>query len=359
MGVLEGAEADYNIKCNKIKRNRLHALKGVKLKLQNPKLHEVKSMKSYNHFTLEERESLYLLLKLGKKIIEIAKELNRDKSSVSREIKRNSNKKTGQYNVWGANSLYLKRRKKSKRSYRIQKGTELYEYIKDKLIQYWSPEIIAKEWNKKHPEDTISFSTIYNAIKRNAFEDISVKTHLRRRGKRKYGKRSKFNTIQPEHTIHERPLEAELRSECGHWEGDTVKGPPGKGCIVTFVDRKSRKLVSAKSDDMSSKSVLKAIFKVFKGINPKTITLDNGSEFALFRDMERELNTTVYFADPHSPWQRGSNENINGLLRFFFPKGYDFKTLSDEYLDEVVQIINSRPRLCLDLHSPDEIFCCT
>lgn len=316
-------------------------------------------MKPYKHFTLEERESLYLLLKLGKKISEIAKELNKDKSSISREITRNSNKQTGKYNVWGANSLYLKRRKKSKRSYRIQKDTELYEYIKDKLMHYWSPEIIAKKWNEEHPEEKISFSTIYAAIKRGIFDDISVKTHLRRRGKKKYGKRSKFNTIHPEHTIHERPQEADLRSRCGDWEGDTIKSSPGKGCIVTFVDRKSRKLLSAKSNDMSSKSVLKAILKAFKGINPKTITLDNGSEFALFKEMEKKLNTTVYFADPHSPWQRGSNENINDVLRFFFPKGFDFRTLSEDELNRVVELINNRPRICLNLLSPNDVFCCT
>lgn len=315
-------------------------------------------MKSYNHFTPNERECLYLLLKNNYSITQIAKELGRDKSTISREIRRNSDG-NGNYTPFDAHMLYLIRRNKCKRKSRIKRSSRLYKYIKDKLRKFWSPEVISESWNKSNPDDRISFSTIYNAVKNGLFDGITVQTHLRRRGKKKYGKRSRFCTIQPEHTIHERPKKAEKRSECGHFEGDTVRGAVGKGCIVTFVDRKSRKLLSAVSKDMSSKSVYDAILRAFKGIHPKSITLDNGSEFALFKQLEKALDTTVYFADPHSPWQRGSNENINDCLRFFFPKGFDFRTLSDEQLNKVVDIINSRPRLCLNLFSPNRIFRCT
>jgi len=315
-------------------------------------------MKSYNHFTPNERECLYLLLKNNYSITQIAKELGRDKSTISREIRRNSDG-NGNYTPFDAHMLYLIRRNECKRKPRIKRSSRLYKYIKDKLRKFWSPEVISESWNKSNPDDRISFSTIYNAVKNGLFDGITVQTHLRRRGKKKYGKRSRFCTIQPEHTIHERPKKAEKRSECGHFEGDTVRGAVGKGCIVTFVDRKSRKLLSAVSKDMSSKSVYDAILRAFKGIHPKSITLDNGSEFALFKQLEKALDTTVYFADPHSPWQRGSNENINDCLRFFFPKGFDFRTLSDEQLNKVVDIINSRPRLCLNLFSPNRIFRCT
>ena len=315
-------------------------------------------MKSYNHFTPNERECRYLLLKNKYSITQIAKELGRDKSTISREIRRNSDG-NGNYTPFDAHMLYLIRRNECKRKSRIKRSSRLYKYIKDKLRKFWSPEVISESWNKSNPDDRISFSTIYNAVKNGLFDGITVQTHLRRRGKKKYGKRSRFCTIQPEHTIHERPKKAEKRSECGHFEGDTVRGAVGKGCIVTFVDRKSRKLLSAVSKDMSSKSVYDAILRAFKGIHPKSITLDNGSEFALFKQLEKALDTTVYFADPHSPWQRGSNENINDCLRFFFPKGFDFRTLSDEQLNKVVDIINSRPRLCLNLFSPNRIFRCT
>ncbi len=314
-------------------------------------------MKSYTHFTQEERESIYLLLKLNKNLTEIAAELGRHKSSVSREIRRNSSI-NGQYNPWGAYSKYHFRRRKCRRHARICFGSQLYDYIIERLKKYYSPEIIATKWNIENPDDRISFSTIYKAIKSGVFEGISVKSHLRRKGKRRYGKkRGKYNTIKPEHTIHERPEEANQRLRIGDWEGDTVSGAKGKGCIVTLVDRKSRKLLSAKSKDMSAQSVLKAIKKAFGTIKPKTITLDNGSEFSKFKDLERALNTTVYFADPHAPWQRGTNENINDCIRFFFPKGFDFDSISDKELQYVVELINDRPRLCLGLLSPNEVFC--
>lgn len=315
-------------------------------------------MKSYKHFTPDERECLYLLLKLNKKVTEIAKELGRDKATISREIRRNSNE-NGIYTPFNANVMYHFRRKRCKRNYRIKLGTKLYNFIRKRLSKFWSPEIIAAKWNQQNPEKRISFSTIYLAVKRGCFKGISEKQHLRRRGKKKYGKRCKFNSIQPEHTIHERPQSANDRSECGHFEGDTVRGAVNKGCIVTLVDRKSRKLFAAKSENMSSQSVYEAILKALKGVKPKSITFDNGSEFAQFKKIEEALNTTVYFADPHSPWQRPSNENINDCLRFFFPKGFDFISLDDNILNHVVDIINSRPRFCLNLSSPNQIFRCT
>lgn len=309
-------------------------------------------MKSYKHFTLKERENIYLLLKEGKKIVEIALILNKDKSSISREIKRNNK----EYNPFDAESAYKERRNNSKRKYKILNDKKLYMYISEKLSLFWSPEIISKKWNLEHPENTISFSTIYSAIYRSEFKKITVKNNLRRHGKKKYGKRSRFSTIHPDHTIHERPIEVETRERIGDWEGDTVRSSPGKGCLVTYVDRKSRKLLIAASKDMTSKSIYEATIKAFKGIHPKTITLDNGPEFAMFRELEKALNTTVYFADPHSPWQRGSNENINGLIRFFFPKETEFRNINDKQIKKVAKLINTRPRLCLNLHTPNEIF---
>ena len=321
-------------------------------------IHGGGAMKPYTHFTPEERECLYVLIKLNKKPAEIAREIGKDRSSVSRELQRNRNKK-GEYCPWGAYSKYRCRRRRCIRHYRIQKGTPLYDFIRNALKQFWSPEIIAAKWNEEHPEDHISFTTIYLAVKRGEFDPISEQSHLRRRGRKKYGSRSKFNTIHPEHTIQERPEQANTRERVGDFEGDTVKGSHGKGCIVTYVDRKSRKVFAAVSKDMSSKSIYRATRKAFGKVRPKTITLDNGSEFAMFKDIEKALKTTVYFADPHSPWQRGSNENINDCFRFFFPKGFDFRTLSDRELQHVVDLINSRPRFCLNLLSPNHVFCCT
>jgi IS30 family transposase len=146
-----------------------------------------------------------------------------------------------------------------------------------------------------------------------------------------------------------------------------VYGGIGKGCLVTLVDRRSRMLYAAKSLSRDS-SMIEQAFKTALGDTPvKTITLDNGSEFSRFAHIEKNHDTTVYFADPHSPWQRGSNENINGLVRFFFPKGTDFRAVSDDDVSSVVSLINNRPRKCLNWLSPIEFlnllnnceFCCT
>lgn len=315
-------------------------------------------MKPYTHFTLKERICLEEMRKMGKKISEIAETLGKNKSTISRELKRNSNRQ-GNYNFWGAESKARARRHNSVRQPRIQKDSELYKYICEKLNQRWSPELIVMMWKKEHPKEHLSFATIYRAIKNKYFDGITSKTHLRRRGKKRYAKRSKFNTIQPDHTIHERSQEIENRERCGDWEGDTVCGALGKGGLVTLVDRKSRKLLAIKIDNFLSDTVYHAVFNALKDLHPKSITFDNGSEFAKFRELEAALDTTIYFADPHSPWQRGSNENINDVLRFDFPKGCNFRELSQDDVDFVVDLINNRPRICLGLKSPNEVFCCT
>ena len=315
-------------------------------------------MKPYTHFTLKERICLEEMRAKGMKISEIAIKLGRSKSTISRELQRNSNKQ-GLYNSWGAWSKYCKRRKKCRRQKRIIKGSALYRYICTKLNLYWSPELIAETWNREHTDDKVAFTTIYRGIREKLFEGITIKTHLRRRGKQIYRNRSKFNTIKPEHTIHERSNEIEERKRFGDWEGDTVRGGIGKGGLLTLVERKARKLLAVKIDDFSSDTLYDAVLYAFDGISPKSITFDNGSEFARFKDMEKALNTIIYFADPHSPWQRGTNENTNDVLRFFFPKKFDFLSLTQEDLNKAVSLINSRPRVCLDFLSPDDVFCCT
>lgn len=314
-------------------------------------------MKPYTHFTLEERESLYLLLILGKKVSEIAKELGRSKSTISREIRRNQNYRQ-KYTVGGAEYKYFMRRKKSRRKNRLSVETDLYTYISERLKKFWSPEQIALKWNKENPDRKISHSTIYLGIKRGLFANIEAKTHLRRRGKRK-SKKTNHATIKPTHTIHERPNEANLRLRFGDWEGDLICGGTGKGCVITMTDRKTRFLITKRIRERSAKTVTAAIISMMQGICVHSITLDNGPEFAGFLEIDETLNTIVYFADPHSPWQRGTNENINDCLRFFFPKGCDFHKISDEEVQFATDIINNRPRKVLDLDSPADLFCCT
>ena len=311
-------------------------------------------MKPYKHFTLLDRECLWDLLNKGKNQTEIARIIDFSPSAVSREIRRNRDA-NGNYNPYKANDKYKDRRKNCRRISRIKPGTDLYIFIIECLKKYWPPEIIVVKWKESHPDEKLSHSTIYMGIKQCAFEGITAKKHLRRRGKIKYGRRAKFNAIQPDYTIHDRPEVIEKRARFGDWEGDTIRGGPGKGAIVTLVDRKGRYTTAMLLQDLRAATVTKAINKALQGLPVHSITFDNGSEFAGFREIQKELNIPVYFADPHAPWQRGTNENMNGLLRFFFPRGTNFLDVLDEELERVLSLINDRPRLCLGAKSPREL----
>ena len=321
-------------------------------------------MKPYTHFTLSEREYLQQLLSEGKSLRKIAEILGRSPSSISREVKRNFSKKKKRYNAWRATTLYIIRRRRCVRKPAIIPGSELYYQIIDYLNQYWSPELVARYC--KNNGNPVSFSTIYKAVRAGVFENISPKTHFRRKGKKKHAKHGNHATIHPEHTIHERPDIVEKWMRLGDWEGDTVCGAKNKSCLVTQVDRVSKLLVAAISPNHTKEAVRAATRRAFEllpiDMPIHTITLDNGSEFADFKEIEQDLNTTIYFADPHSPWQRGLNENTNDIIRFFFPKGTDFSKVSEEQLLSVLSLINNRPRKCLDYISPLEFIskkCCT
>lgn len=312
-------------------------------------------MKPYTHFTLEERECLRIKLTEGKSMRQIGREMGRNVSSISRELARNK-KKDGSYNAYWGWSQYRYRRKKCVRHRRLEKDTKLSAFVKQGLDKRWSPEIIAARWTGK----SFSASTIYRELKKKLIIGYSERTHLRRRGIRKYC-RGDNRTIRPEHTIHERPECVNERMRIGDWEGDTVHGGKNRGGLVSLVDRRSRYLKLVLIKNKESITVEKAVYEAFRGTMPvRTITLDNGSEFAKFRNYEKTLKATVYFADPHSPWQRGSNENINGLIRMFFPKGCDFLNVTEEELSQVLELINNRPRKCLGWLSPVEFLnCCT
>ena len=315
-------------------------------------------MQPYHHYSIEERESLYEKLREGKSQTEIAREIGKNKSSVSREIKRNKNR-YGCYQALSATVQYLHRRKKCRRKPRLAEE-EARKFVCEGLDKYWSPEAISERWKIGHPKTPLCHSTIYRALKVGELQGYSRKTHLRRRGKRKNVHNTKV--IYPTHTIADRPAEVELRNRLGDLEGDTVYGAIGKGCLVTLVDRTSRQLYAARISNRDSDIVKEAFATALEGVDVKSITLDNGTEFAKFAEIEKQHNTTIYFADPHSPWQRGSNENINDVLRFFYPKGTNFLLVSPDDLQKTLDLINNRPRKCLGWLSPFEflsISCCT
>jgi IS30 family transposase len=316
-------------------------------------------MQLYQHFTLEERQNLRYKLDERKSLRTIAREMRRNVSSISRELTRNGNK-DGSYNAWRGCTLYIIRRRNSRREYRIEKDAELKKWVNDCLSVFWPPETIVATWKLKNVGSRISHSTIYAAIKAGRLEGFSPKTHLRRHGRRKYTHSSA--TIHPERCIKDRPDIINSRERVGDWEGDTVYSSVGKSSLITCVDRKSRYLVASLLNNRLSELTNEAMRKALRRMPVHSITLDNGPEFAGFKTMEELLHTTIFFADPYSPWQRGTNENTNGLIRFFFPKGTKFSAVSQQMLDYVVGLINNRPRKCLGWLSPAQVLsftCCT
>ena len=318
---------------------------------------------SYKHFTLEERKYLQQFLSEGYSFRKIAAILERSPSTISREVKRNKAKykphrKTDNkhwYNHWRANTLYTCRRREQNRQ-ALKPGTPEWTYIVEGLQQYWSPEAICGRWNKEFPErKSLCVSTIYRYIRLGRFPKITAKQHLRRRGKRIQTRNANYNSIQPDRIIPEWPDEIRNRIRIGDWEGDTVYGGVGKGLLVTLVDRKSRHLKMGLLAARTAEGTREVIEELLRGLPVKSVSLDNGSEFSEFRKLEEHLHTLVYFAEPHKPWQRGTNENTNDIVRFFFPKGFDFRTVTDEDIQFVEDLINNRPRKCLGWKTPAEI----
>ena len=320
-------------------------------------------MSSYTHFTLEERKYLQQLLSEGYSIRKAAAVLERSPSSVSREIRRNRAKYRPHngsdnpywYNHWRAQTLYITRRREQVRA-ALKAGTEQWDFIVRGLSQWWSPEQICGRWEKEHPEaKPLSITTIYRYIRQKKFPDITVKTHQRRRGKKYVRRDSSYNSIQPDRIIPEWPEEIRQRKRVGDWEGDTVLGGVGKGLLVTLVDRNSRYVRIGLLAHKTAEETRQEIQRRLAGLPVKSLSFDNGPEFAQFHELEAELETLVYFAEPHKPWQRGTNENTNDLIRFFFPKGYDFRTVTEDDIARVERLLNSRPRKCLKWRTPAEV----
>lgn len=307
----------------------------------------------YSHFTLDERIILLQLLKKHYSLRSISACLGRNVSSVSREISRNSI--DGKYSPFKADRLAADRRKATIKA--ISPGSKKWIYVVDKLNNFWSPEQIAARWNKDFPiEKPLSFSTIYRYVSRNLLPDISREKHLRRHGKFQRPDKAMYNSVQPDRYIYEWPDAIKKRQRIGDWEGDSVLGGVGKGLALTLVDRKSRFLVSTISLTKKASTNANAIANLLKNHPVHSISFDNGVEFSEFRTIEKKLKTTVYFAEPHKPWQRGTNENTNGILRFFFERGFDFREITEEEFQKVVDLINNRPRRCLGWKTPAEVY---
>lgn len=319
---------------------------------------------SYHHLTLCERGKIELMLKQGQRSPAIARELGCHATTIRREVQRNST--GGGYSAQAAQRLYEKRREGCR-----PKGRLAYEPLREAVAEQiaengLSPELAAGRIRMQFPEDRkmyVCHETIYAAIYANRhlldfLREFLVQGRPKRR-KRGQGKTRRGPLIPNRVGIEKRPAIVEERCEFGHWEGDLVVGNNQDGFVLTLVERVSRMLLAVRTATKRPAEVGRAVIEALLD-RPvpwvKTITFDNGTEFRDHETMTNELGARVYFADPYSAYQRGSNEQVNGLLRRYLPKGTSFRDLAQNQLDQIVQKINNRPRKCLGYRTPNEVF---
>jgi IS30 family transposase len=311
------------------------------------------TMKTYNQLTYEQRCQIYALKKVGLSQNKISKQLNVSQSTISRELFRN----TGQrgYRIKQAQESAEKRRLVSSKA--VKMTVSLIELITSKIKQKWSPEQISG-WLNINKNIKISYETIYQYIWSDKRDGGKLFKYLRRKGKR-YQSRSKEKQagrgfIKNRVSIDERPQVVDDKSRIGDWEIDLVIGKGHSGALVTIVERQTSFSVSTRVDDKSAKTVTAATIALLAPFKDAvlTITADNGKEFAYHEEIAKSLKCTVYFADPYCSWQRGLNENTNGLLRQYWPKSTDFKKVSQSEVQGVIVELNDRPRKKLDYQNP-------
>jgi len=314
----------------------------------------------YVHLNIDEREVILKMRAQQASMLQIGDLLGRSAGTISRELRRNVSS-TKEYKPHLAQRYYEKRRDESKEPYRLEEDAFLREYVEKKLREYWSPEQISDSLKKDRVID-ISPVTIYSWVYRNRAEGGEFYKYLRRnhhRRRKHRGGNDRRGQIPDRRMIDERPKVVNERKRIGDWESDTVEGRKGSGFIATHVERKSRYTVAVKVADKSADTVTKATIVAMKKLPPekvKTMTFDNGKEFAGFKELEHGLDMRSYFARPYHSWERGTNENTNGLLRQFFPKGMDFEKVMQSDVDIALELLNNRPRKCLNYRTPAEVF---
>jgi len=319
----------------------------------------------YVRLTLREREEVSRGIWANEKFAQIAERIGRPTSAVSREVWLNT-----QYS-WcyraKAGQERAEKLKRNRRSKKLENNARLNEYVYEKLRTEWSPEEIANRIKVDYPQDMtmrISHETIYQhlyclprgELKSELMKGLRQERKLRQPRKYAHYRRQRIQDII---SISERPKEVEKRIIPGHWEGDLIVGKERKSALGSLVERTTRLTLLVPLKVKDAFSVRRAFAKAFKKIPDKfkkSLTYDRGMEMSQHKLFTKRTKIQVYFADPYSPWQRGTNENTNGLIRQYFPKGTDFKRVSLAEIKKAESRLNSRPRKVLDYYTPSEKF---
>ena len=313
---------------------------------------------TYRQITSEQRYILATLRKQGFNQSQIARELGRHRSSICRELKRNSARWDGHYRPSKAIERTAGRRSRSRRNQRFTRAD--LQHVESLLLRRLSPEQISGRL-LLHRQLSISHETIYRHVWRDRMLGGSLFTYLRgarKKRRKRYGAYDSRGRLAGKRHISERSLATEQRSEIGHWEIDTVIGKGSRHCLVTVVERKTGYVVigklRARTKEHTNHRTLRLIRRHPQHF--KTITADNGTEFHDYASIEQRTGVTFYFATPYHSWERGTNENTNGLIRQYVPKGTNMAKLSQHRCNAIARALNDRPRKRLGFKTPQECF---
>lgn len=317
--------------------------------------------KGYRHLSLTERDRITELRFHDMSLREIAKDLGRSPGTLSRELKRNATPAYKVYMSHRAHERAVTRKKEAGCRPRL-KQERIVSYVRARLAEDWSPELIAGRISREMRGLSLSHEAIYQYIYhpktegRDELIGCLVRGH-RKRKKKGTGRKERKTKIPNRIPIEERPVSADNRSWFGHWEGDSLVSRKSPVALNSLVERKSRLLlltrIERKSARQTSDAVIQRLKRLPEGAR-RTLTLDNGTENAKHEDITEAIGTRCYFAHPYASWQRGSNEQVNGLVRRYFPKGTDFSKITDKQVARVESLINNRPRKCLGYKTPLE-----
>ena len=319
---------------------------------------------SYTHLTEHERYCLGHQNLAGWSLPKMSAAIGRCVGTLSRELRRNRHEHLQVYDSYWVAGIISRRLRRSRGPVKMN-YPPLAEYVKLMLSQQWSPQQISEKLKVDYPQELkmrISHQCIYDWIRRDresggiCYQDLRQSNRKRRK---RYGSSRKTGQIKDRVGIEHRPVEVDLKQRIGDWESDTIVGTHTRGPkLATHVERKTRYVKIALIKDGKAKSFNHGTRRVMATIAKAarlTMTTDNGKEFALFKELEKNLGLKVYFAHPYTSWERGLNENTNGLIRQYFPKGTDFSKVSHQAVAEVERKLNNRPRKCLGYRTPEEV----